>query len=31
VAVFTVYALLIGIANLIVDLLYTVVDPRIRY
>jgi ABC-type dipeptide/oligopeptide/nickel transport system permease component len=31
VAVFTIYALLIGIANLIVDLLYTVVDPRIRY
>ena len=31
VAVFTVYALLIGIANLLVDLLYTVVDPRIRY
>jgi oligopeptide transport system permease protein len=31
VAVFTVYALLIGVANLIVDLLYTVVDPRIRY
>jgi len=31
VAVFTVYALLIGIANLVVDLLYTVVDPRIRY
>src|SRR5579864_552677 len=31
VAVFTVYALLIGVANLVVDLLYTVVDPRIRY
>jgi len=29
--VFTVYALLIGVANLLVDLLYTVVDPRIRY
>jgi ABC-type dipeptide/oligopeptide/nickel transport system permease component len=31
VAVFTVYALLIGIANLLVDLMYTVADPRIRY
>ncbi len=31
VAVFTCYALLVGIANLIVDLLYPVLDPRIRY
>jgi len=31
VGVFTIYALLIGIANLGVDLLYTVIDPRIRY
>jgi oligopeptide transport system permease protein len=30
VGVFTIYALLIGIANLAVDLLYTVIDPRIR-
>lgn len=31
VAVFTIYALLIGVANLAVDLLYMVIDPRIRY
>jgi ABC-type dipeptide/oligopeptide/nickel transport system permease component len=31
VAVFTIYAALIGVANLLVDLLYTVIDPRIRY
>ncbi|HET9847705.1 MAG TPA: ABC transporter permease [Candidatus Dormibacteraeota bacterium] len=31
VGVFTVYALLIGFANLAVDLVYTVIDPRIRY
>jgi ABC-type dipeptide/oligopeptide/nickel transport system permease component len=31
VAVFTIYAALIGVANLAVDLLYTVIDPRIRY
>ena len=31
VAVFTVFAALIGVANLAVDLLYTVIDPRIRY
>lgn len=31
VAVFTIYAALIGIANLVVDLAYTVIDPRIRY
>jgi oligopeptide transport system permease protein len=31
VAVFTIYAVLIGIANLGVDLVYTVIDPRIRY
>ncbi|MBV8302137.1 MAG: ABC transporter permease [Candidatus Dormibacteraeota bacterium] len=31
VGVFTIYAVLIGFANLIVDLLYAVVDPRIRY
>jgi oligopeptide transport system permease protein len=31
VAVFTIYAALIGVANLGVDLLYTVIDPRIRY
>ena len=31
IGVFTIYALLIGIANLGVDLLYTVIDPRIRY
>ena len=31
VAVFTIYALLIGFANLAVDLVYTIIDPRIRY
>jgi ABC-type dipeptide/oligopeptide/nickel transport system permease component len=31
VGVFTIYAVLIGVANLAVDLLYTVIDPRIRY
>ena len=28
---FTIYAALVGVANLGVDLLYTVIDPRIRY
>jgi oligopeptide transport system permease protein len=31
VGVFTMYAALVGIANLIVDLLYPLIDPRIRY
>jgi oligopeptide transport system permease protein len=31
VGVFTIYAILIGLANLGVDLVYTVIDPRIRY
>ncbi|HXZ99853.1 MAG TPA: ABC transporter permease [Candidatus Binatia bacterium] len=31
VGVFTIFALLIGLSNLLVDLLYTVLDPRIRY
>ncbi|MFN2464737.1 MAG: ABC transporter permease [Candidatus Dormibacteria bacterium] len=31
VGVFTVYAGMIGLANLLVDLAYTVIDPRIRY
>jgi len=31
VGVFTIFAALIGVANLGVDLLYTVIDPRIRY
>jgi oligopeptide transport system permease protein len=31
VGVFTIYAVLIGLANLAVDLVYTVIDPRIRY
>jgi oligopeptide transport system permease protein len=31
VGVFTIYAALIGVANLAVDLLYIVIDPRIRY
>ena len=31
VGVFTGYAALVGVANLAVDLLYVVVDPRIRY
>jgi len=31
VGVFTLYAAMIGVANLAVDLIYTFVDPRIRY
>ncbi len=31
VGVFTIYAALIGVANLGVDLVYTLIDPRIRY
>jgi oligopeptide transport system permease protein len=31
IGVFTMYAALVGVANLAVDLLYTVIDPRIRY
>ncbi|MHB8509359.1 MAG: ABC transporter permease [Candidatus Dormibacteria bacterium] len=31
IAVFTIYAALVGFANLGVDLMYTVIDPRIRY
>jgi oligopeptide transport system permease protein len=31
IGVFTGYALLVGLANLFVDLLYVVIDPRIRY
>ena len=31
IGVFTMYAVLVGVANLAVDLLYTVLDPRIRY
>jgi oligopeptide transport system permease protein len=31
VGVFTIFTILIGFANLMVDLLYAVVDPRIRY
>ena len=31
VGVFTIYAALVGVANLAVDLTYTVIDPRIRY
>jgi ABC-type dipeptide/oligopeptide/nickel transport system permease component len=31
VGVFTIYAALIGVANLAVDLVYIVIDPRIRY
>jgi oligopeptide transport system permease protein len=31
IAVFTMYAAIIGLANLVVDLAYTVIDPRIRY
>src|SRR5438309_1589229 len=31
VGVFTIYAALIGVANLAVDLIYTVIDPRIRF
>ena len=31
VGVFTLFALLIGVANLAVDVVYTLIDPRIRY
>jgi oligopeptide transport system permease protein len=31
IGVFTVYAVLVGAANLAVDMTYTVIDPRIRY
>ncbi len=31
IGVFTFYAALVGIANLIVDLMYPILDPRIRY
>src|SRR5260370_829045 len=31
IGLFTFYAIIIALANLIVDLLYTVIDPRIRY
>ena len=31
IGVFTMYAALVGLANLVVDLLYVVIDPRIRY
>jgi len=31
IGVFTFYAALVGLANLIVDLLYPILDPRIRY
>jgi len=31
IAVFTLFAALVGLANLTVDILYTVVDPRIRF
>lgn len=31
IGVFTFYAVLVGIANLIVDLIYPLLDPRIRY
>jgi oligopeptide transport system permease protein len=31
IGVFTFYALAIGVANLLVDFLYTAIDPRIRY
>lgn len=31
VGVFTMYAAMVGVANLVVDLLYTALDPRIRY
>ncbi len=31
IGVFTFYAVLVGLANLIVDLIYPVLDPRIRY
>ena len=31
IGVFTMYAVMVGLANLAVDLLYVVIDPRIRY
>jgi len=31
IGVFTFYAILVGIANLLVDLVYPILDPRIRY
>jgi oligopeptide transport system permease protein len=31
IGVFTAYAALVGVANLLVDLVYPVLDPRIRY
>jgi ABC-type dipeptide/oligopeptide/nickel transport system permease component len=31
IGVFTFYAILVGLANLVVDLIYPVLDPRIRY
>ena len=31
IAVFTLYAALIGVANLVVDIAYAAIDPRIRY
>ena len=31
IGVFTFYAMLVGLANLIVDLVYPILDPRIRY
>ncbi len=31
IGVFTMYAALVGLANLVVDLAYVVIDPRIRY
>ncbi len=31
IGVFTMYAAMVGLANLLVDLAYTVLDPRIRY
>ena len=31
IGLFTFYAIIIALANLVVDLLYTVIDPRIRY
>ncbi len=31
IGVFTMYAAMVGVANLLVDLAYVVIDPRIRY
>lgn len=31
IGVFTIYALMVGVANLMVDISYTFIDPRIRY